>query len=336
MAFRAYKQTQGQRETLAILAFLVLLSVALWVLVRCRVVVLHSNDEAVEHDSVQQAKLLDSIRAFEGRIAHYDSLRYKRPGWKLNVDTNERTNSNSLKNYTSERKVFAFDPNTIDSASMVSLGFRPWMARNLMRYRAKGGVVLSSPDLKKIYGIDTALVSQLEPYIKVDSLAAKSSPYQKKSSLADSTHRQSDTIRYQKKEYFVFNLNSADTTLLARLPGIGHSRATAIVVYRQQLGGYVSTDQLLEIRNFPDSIAASLAEYSIIDTTQIKLIAVNKLGVAQLRRHPYINYYQAKAIYDLRWDTSHKGAITLDDFNRISAFTPEQRKRLLPYLDFSH
>ncbi len=44
------------------------------------------------------------------------------------------------------------------------------------------------------------------------------------------------------------NLNDATATELERLPGIGPSKAKAIIAYRDQRGGYRSIDELLEVK----------------------------------------------------------------------------------------
>lgn len=144
-----------------------------------------------------------------------------------------------------------------------------------------------------------------------------------------------DRTFYKPKEYFPFELNSADTTLLKRLPGIGSRRAAMITAYRDRLGGYHSPKQLCEIELIPDSIATALLPYIAIKTDSIKRIKVNSSGIDRLRRHPYINYYQAREMHDLRWNATHMGVLHPADMDKIKAFSPEELERLMPYLDFS-
>ncbi|MGM9806280.1 MAG: ComEA family DNA-binding protein [Candidatus Aphodosoma sp.] len=141
--------------------------------------------------------------------------------------------------------------------------------------------------------------------------------------------------KYGKKEFFAFDINHADTALLVKLPGIGTVRASGIVKYREKLGGFVSAGQLAEVGILPDSVVEALRPYVVIDSAALRRVPVNRCGVECLRRHPYINYYQARAIYDLRWDSRHNGTLSPDDISRIKEFTAEELERLLPYLDFS-
>ena len=85
-------------------------------------------------------------------------------------------------------------------------------------------------------------------------------------------------------------LNRADTTQLRKVPGIGSFFARKIVEYRERLGGYYRVQQLLEIEDFPET---AVDFFIIPDDTQFRKLNVNRLSLNELKRHPYINYYQA-------------------------------------------
>ena len=215
------------------------------------------------------------------------------------------------------REKFYFDPNTIDSIDILKLGFKPFMAHNWLQYRRHGGKIYDCNKLRSIYGIDTLLIDSLCPLLTIESI---------KTTTKDST------IKYKPKEYFQFELNSADTTLLCKLPGIGKGRASMIVTHRIQLGGFYSAEQLKEIENIPDSIIDNLTPYINIEVDSIKKIDINNSSIKRLHRHPYINYYQAKAIYDLRWDKQHKGKIeNLDELQKI--FSDKEFEKIKFYLE---
>ncbi|MDO5447412.1 MAG: helix-hairpin-helix domain-containing protein, partial [Prevotellaceae bacterium] len=114
---------------------------------------------------------------------------------------------------------------------------------------------------------------------------------------------------------------------LQRIPGIGPYYARQIVRYGKQLGGYVSKSQLMEIEGFPEEAL----EYITIEGSPTR-INLNKLSLSQLRKHPYINFYQAKEITDLhRKNGSLK---SLDDLRFSRQFTASDLKRLEPYVEF--
>ena len=60
------------------------------------------------------------------------------------------------------------------------------------------------------------------------------------------------TSRKSDKTDEMVELNSADTTRLKQLRGIGSGYAKMIVAYREKLGGFYKTEQLLEVYKFPD------------------------------------------------------------------------------------
>ena len=112
------------------------------------------------------------------------------------------------------------------------------------------------------------------------------------------------------------------------MPGIGSFYARQIVRYREKLGGFCSADQLLEIEGFPEDALP----YFQVSTGAIQKLNVNKLSAAQLRKHPYISYFMAKAITDYR---RMKGPLhSLQELRLLPDFTPELIQRLQPYVEF--
>ena len=123
-------------------------------------------------------------------------------------------------------------------------------------------------------------------------------------------------------------LNTADTTELKRVPGIGSYYSKAIIRYGERLGGYVNVDQLDEIEGFPPEAK----HFFIIDNPTPHKLNVNTMTIAELRRHPYINFYQAKAITDYR--RIHGHISSLQQLSTHPDFPEEAIKRLLPYVAY--
>jgi DNA uptake protein ComE-like DNA-binding protein len=220
---------------------------------------------------------------------------------------------------------FPFDPNTADSTRLLRLGLQPWQVRNIYKYRAHGGIYRTKEDFAKLYGLTVKQYRELEPYIRI------SRDYLPASTLvADRTPHDRDTLRFPVKigEGEHVTLNTADTTQLKKVPGIGSYYAKEIVRYGQRLGGYASVDQLDEIDGFPQESK----KYFTTGNTTVQKLNVNKLSLQQLRRHPYINYYQAKAISDYR--RLHGNIRSLDDLRLCKDFTDAAISRLQPYVEY--
>jgi len=126
-------------------------------------------------------------------------------------------------------------------------------------------------------------------------------------------------------------LNKSDTTDWKKIPGIGSTYASRIVKYRDLLGGFVSVDQLREVYGIDDKLFVKIYPYVEVDGEYTK-IAVNKLEFKELLRHPYLNYKQVKAIFDLR---RRKGNISsINELALLNEFASEDIERLAPYLEF--
>ena len=132
--------------------------------------------------------------------------------------------------------------------------------------------------------------------------------------------------KIRKGEYVV--LNMADTTALKTIPGIGPYFARKIVQYGERLGGYVSVDQLDEIEDFP----LDAKDYLTIVNPSPRKLNLNRLSLNELKRHPYINYFQARAITDYR--RLHGPLTSLDDLRLSKDFPQEAIDRLMPYVEF--
>lgn len=222
-------------------------------------------------------------------------------------------------------ETFAFDPNTADSTTLLRLGLRPWQVRNIYKYRAHGGVYRTKEDFARLYGLTVKDYRRLEPFIRI------SSDYQPASTLVGERPRyQRDTTLYPVKivDTACVVLNLADTNQLKRVPGIGSYYAKEIVRHGKWLGGYVNVNQLDEIDGFPQEAK----KYFVIDHPSPQKVNVNKLTLQQLRRHPYINYYQAKTIVDYR--RLHGDIHSLQQLSFSSDFSPEAISRLEPYVDY--
>ncbi len=223
-------------------------------------------------------------------------------------------------------ELFPFDPNTADSTQLLRLGLREWQVRNIYKFRRAGGVYRRPADFARLYGLTVGEYRRLEPYIRIGS------DYQPAATLSEAQplpQPRRDSLRYPVKlqSAETIGLNTADTALLRRVPGIGPYYAAEIVRYGKRLGGYASIDQLDEIDRFPQEAK----QYLVIDGN-VKKLAVNRLSLQELRRHPYINFYQAKAIVDYR--RLHGPIRSLSDLGLSRDFPADAIRRLEPYMDY--
>lgn len=60
------------------------------------------------------------------------------------------------------------------------------------------------------------------------------------------------------------NINTADAAALMQLPGIGAKRAEDIVQYRNKIGRFSKTEQLMEISGIKESLYQEIKDYIVI------------------------------------------------------------------------
>lgn len=250
---------------------------------------------------------------------------------KSRISSRSRTSSpSSLPMRKVER--FPFDPNTADSTQLLRLGLQPWQVRNIYKYRAAGGIYRQPIDFAKLYGLTVKQYRELEPYIRISSDYLPASTLVKERASYSPKATKDTVVVYQRPtkikatEHIV--LNTADSTALTTIPGIGPYYARRIIQYGNRLGGYVSVEQLDEIDDFP----TEAKQYLVINNPAPKKLNINQLSLNELRRHPYINFYMAKAITDYR--RLHGTITSLNELRLIKDFTPEVIKRLTPYVAY--
>ena len=127
-------------------------------------------------------------------------------------------------------------------------------------------------------------------------------------------------------------LNTADTTTLKKVPGIGSAFAKRIVNYRTILRGYYSVTQLSEVYGIDEERYSALQHWFTADPALIQKIEINTISQDSLQRHPYISYAQARVIIQLR---RQKGKLTgWENLQLLNEFTDNDQTRLQPYLSF--
>ena len=141
---------------------------------------------------------------------------------------------------------------------------------------------------------------------------------------------QSSEFKVQSSEFKVqssIGINSADTTELKSLPGIGSFFARNIVEYREKLGGYVESSQLLEVYGFDSVRFAGIFSHIKLDSVATRKVRVNHDDFKTILRHPYIEYDDVKKIIKYReskgmikdWE-SYKNIINRDPDDRLEMY----------------
>lgn len=221
-----------------------------------------------------------------------------------------------------------FNPNTADSSTFLRLGLPGWMARNILHYRSKGGRFRKAEDFRKIYGLTEEQYQVLLPHIRIAPEDTIRNIRSYASLITNDSTALPKTVPYKYPAGTIVNLNLADTTELKKIPGIGSGIARLITGYRQRLGGFYRIEQLQDIHlNYHQ-----LQSWFHIDTGEIRRINLNRAGIEKLRKHPYINFYQAKAFVEYR---KKKGTLrNLKPFALYEEFSDTDLEKISHYICF--
>ncbi|MBQ4299277.1 MAG: helix-hairpin-helix domain-containing protein [Bacteroidales bacterium] len=154
----------------------------------------------------------------------------------------------------SPRKVesFRFNPNTVSVEDLQRLGFSEKQAASIDHYRQKGGRFRRKADFAKSYVVSDSVYKRLEPYIDIPRL----------------------------------DINKADSAAFTTLPGIGKFFAVKMVEHREELHGYSSVEQLLDIWHFDEEKLSGIRD--LIKCSAPEPYPLWSLPEAELRKHPYI------------------------------------------------
>jgi len=163
-------------------------------------------------------------------------------------------------------------------------------------------------------------------------------PAEKKESVTERIDRLTSYSRpsYPRSNKFsegtIVELNTADTTVLKKVPGIGSAFAKRIVSYRNLLGGFYSVTQLSEVYGIDEDRYASLKQWFNANPDLISKLELNKITQESLNKHPYINYNQSRVIIQLR---KQKGKLTgWENLQLLNEFTDVDKIRLQHYLSY--
>jgi competence ComEA-like helix-hairpin-helix protein len=231
---------------------------------------------------------------------------------------NEKTKKREEKAWALHSRV---DLNYLSAREMYGYGFSKNLVDAIFSYKRTHGM------MKHVGVLDSfEMVSKLE----LDSLRkyADFSKYEKKTSRPkkEKVPRTADT------KIPIMDLNTVSAADLKRINGIGEVLSERIIKFRDALGGFYTVDQLKEVYGLEDSLVDANADVLQIQSPHRK-IKINSATEEELSRHAYINAKMAKTLAKY---INQNTTLTRDKFSRIYALTPNQKKRIEPYLDFDN
>lgn len=209
---------------------------------------------------------------------------------------------------------FSFNPNNLPESEWKKLGLSEKQIHSIKKYESKGGVFRCKEDVKKMVVISSALYTSLEPYISIPNEKEKSVTREKKNTTPPIA---------------ILELNTADSTQLTSIKGVGPYFAKGIIKYRTILGGYHSKEQLLEVWKLDKEKYEMIQAFIRVDSSRIQKKNINT-STAQELKHPYINWKVANAIVNYRM--KHGNYATVGEVKKTGLIDQEAFLRMAPYL----
>ena len=257
-------------------------------------------------------------------------------------------------------ELFRFDPNTLDADGFVRLGFSAAQSQSILRYRASGALFRKPEDFARSYVVSDQMYSRLAPYIQIElpqseQFESRKMPFlnlqstgsntservvaetetknrlEAASSSANSFQDTQDNATFASQREHI-EINSADTSQLKKLRGIGSYYAKKIVQYRDRLGGFVSMEQLMEIDGIDTDRFEMMAPQIEIDFAMVRTINLLTSDQATLSNHPYIGAYSARWIVHYRQQLGDT-VCTLPSLVRRNIIKEQHRKWLEYYVE---
>jgi DNA uptake protein ComE-like DNA-binding protein len=202
-----------------------------------------------------------------------------------------------------------FSLDTVTTASLRAMGFSVRQAEVVLNYIEMKGGLRSAAEFAGCYVVSDEMFASLEPWLVFPE---KSSPVSTEPTLV--------------------NLNSADSTTLRGVRGIGERTVMRIIDYRARLGGFVCPEQLAEVEGVTEENYARIVSQIFVDSCDILKIDINFAPAKVLGRHPYITDKTLRKLLKLRqlkggWNNT--GQLIEDKI-----VTSEEAAKLAPYLMF--
>ena len=247
-------------------------------------------------------------------------------------------------------RLFVFDPNTASQEDLQALGLSERQARTLVNYRNSGARFRRPEELGRVYGIDSATVERLIPYIHitndyaatgksgtgvspagVSEVSVRGSAYEGSGRITSAVSG-AENGGYSSRSSVPapVDLNLCTAEELVSLPGIGPVLSVRIIRYRSLLGGFVESSQLKEVYGLDSSVVRMIEGRLTLTLDSVRPLHLDSVTFGDLARHPYLGYEAARRI--TRYRTVSKEPVTLGSMVSSGVITPEQAERIAPYV----
>jgi DNA uptake protein ComE-like DNA-binding protein len=223
-------------------------------------------------------------------------------------------------------KVYPFNPNFITDYKGYKLGMSVREIDRLLDYRKENKYVNSPKEFQAVTQISDSLLNAIAPSFKFPD-------------WVKNTTQNKGYVKYENKAFaknektVLIDINVATQEELIKIYGIGEVISLRILKLKENLGGFVSMEQMNDVWGLsPEVIGALNSHFKVYALPMVHKIDINNASLKEISQFSYFRYALAKEIVTYR---SMNGDIkNVEDLTKIKGFPVEKANIIALYLDF--
>jgi DNA uptake protein ComE-like DNA-binding protein len=256
-------------------------------------------------------------------ISSFSSTSPKKEKW---LSWQTQINAMKLEKENYVPKIYPFNPNFITDYKGYKLGMSVSEIDRLLAFRKENKYVNSAKEFQVVTKVSDSLLKTISPYFKFPDWVTAKKEYKE--------YNKSPYVAFAKKEKtVVIDINQASQEDLIKIYGIGEAISLRILKYKENLGGFVSMEQMNEIWGLSPEVIENLnSHFKVSEIPKHKKIDINNASIKELSEFPYFKYPISKNIVTYR---SMNGNIkNIEDLTKIKGLSIDKAKIIALYLDF--
>lgn len=233
--------------------------------------------------------------------------------------------SMSRQNQT-QRTIRKFNPNFLDDARGYRWGMSVAEIDRLLAFRQTGKFVNSADEFQQVTQVPDSVLAKMAPYFSFPDWVNK----RKGSKPTYDQHR----MRAGKveKPAVITDINTATQEELMAVYGIGPGYSKRILAMREQLGGFVSMQQMQDVYGLPADVVEALnKKFGILSAPAVRKVRINDASLSELAKFPYFRYALAREIVAYR--SMNGGVKSAADLEKIKNFPTDRIDIISLYLE---
>ncbi|MES2577994.1 MAG: helix-hairpin-helix domain-containing protein [Bacteroidota bacterium] len=223
-------------------------------------------------------------------------------------------------------KMYLFNPNFITDYKGYKLGMSVEEIDRLLAFRKQNKYVNSPKEFQNVTKISDSLLNVIAPYFKFPDWVNNKKEFKDYNKYPNKAFA-------KKEKIIIIDINQATKEDLIKIYGIGEAISLRILKQKENLGGFVSMEQMKDVWGLSPEVIENLnSHFKVSVLPNIKKIDVNNASLKELSQFYYFRYALAKEIVTYR---SMRGNINnIEDLTKIKGFPVDKAKIIGLYLDF--